>query len=172
MTKYVLAHHGIKGQRWGVRKYQNEDGSLTAAGKAKYGTGNYSDQYDRKANDTLTKDYREADAKAAEAVLDGTSKSIKAISKVADDIGTNKSGKTKAPTYNELSDTELRNRINRMNMERNYGELTGDVKKVRTGRDWTREVLQTTGAAVAIVGSIAGIALSVNSIRLDKKAKS
>ena len=28
-----LYHHGIKGQKWGVRRYQNEDGSLTAAGK-------------------------------------------------------------------------------------------------------------------------------------------
>lgn len=28
-----LMHHGIKGQRWGVRRYQNEDGTLTAAGK-------------------------------------------------------------------------------------------------------------------------------------------
>ena len=32
-----LYHHGIKGQRWGVRRYQNEDGSLTEEGKAKYG---------------------------------------------------------------------------------------------------------------------------------------
>lgn len=31
-----LWHYGIKGMRWGVRKYQNEDGSLTAAGKKKY----------------------------------------------------------------------------------------------------------------------------------------
>lgn len=29
-----LAHHGIKGQKWGVRRFQNEDGSLTGAGKA------------------------------------------------------------------------------------------------------------------------------------------
>ena len=28
-----LTHHGIKGQRWGVRRYQNPDGSLTAAGR-------------------------------------------------------------------------------------------------------------------------------------------
>lgn len=28
-----LAHHGIKGQRWGVRRYQNPDGTLTAAGR-------------------------------------------------------------------------------------------------------------------------------------------
>ena len=32
-----LIHHGIKGQRWGIRRYQNEDGSLTAAGRKRYG---------------------------------------------------------------------------------------------------------------------------------------
>lgn len=31
-----LAHHGIKGQKWGVRRYQNPDGSLTAEGKKRY----------------------------------------------------------------------------------------------------------------------------------------
>lgn len=31
-----LAHHGIKGQHWGVRRFQNEDGTLTAAGKERY----------------------------------------------------------------------------------------------------------------------------------------
>lgn len=33
-----LQHHGIKGQKWGVRRYQNPDGTLTEAGKRKYGT--------------------------------------------------------------------------------------------------------------------------------------
>lgn len=31
-----LYHHGIKGQKWGVRRYQNKDGRLTAAGKKRY----------------------------------------------------------------------------------------------------------------------------------------
>jgi len=37
MSQYgYLAHHGVKGQKWGIRRYQNKDGSLTAEGKEKY----------------------------------------------------------------------------------------------------------------------------------------
>lgn len=35
MNRY-LQHHGVEGQKWGVRRYQNEDGSLTALGKERY----------------------------------------------------------------------------------------------------------------------------------------
>lgn len=35
MDSYIY-HHSIKGQKWGIRRYQNEDGSLTSAGKKRY----------------------------------------------------------------------------------------------------------------------------------------
>ncbi len=34
-NNYILVHHGIKGMQWGIRRYQNPDGTRTAAGKAR-----------------------------------------------------------------------------------------------------------------------------------------
>ena len=39
MPSEYICHHGIKGQKWGVRRFQNEDGSLTSAGKQRAGKG-------------------------------------------------------------------------------------------------------------------------------------
>lgn len=36
MNETWLAHHGIKGQKWGIRRFENPDGSLTEAGKKRY----------------------------------------------------------------------------------------------------------------------------------------
>lgn len=36
ITNGELYHHGVKGQKWGRRRYQNEDGSLTPAGQKRY----------------------------------------------------------------------------------------------------------------------------------------
>lgn len=63
MEEYsYLAHHGIKGMRWGVRRFRNEDGSLTRAGKiryaqassANYGSGHIKQQH-RAAMEQISK---------------------------------------------------------------------------------------------------------------------
>lgn len=46
----ILQHHGVKGMKWGVRRYQNADGSLTAAGQKRY-----SNMSDEKLFKTLSK---------------------------------------------------------------------------------------------------------------------
>lgn len=54
-----LYHHGIKGQRWGVRRYQNPDGSLTPAGVRRYGTvENFNRSITKKGVIQYTKDKR------------------------------------------------------------------------------------------------------------------
>lgn len=46
-----LVHHGIKGQKWGIRRYQNPDGTLTAAGRSRRSENAY--------RSTIRKDARE-----------------------------------------------------------------------------------------------------------------
>lgn len=44
MSEYYISHHGIKGQKWGVRRYQNRDGSYTSAGRRRRAV-EFSDDY-------------------------------------------------------------------------------------------------------------------------------
>ena len=37
--EYELYHWGIRGMKWGIRRFQNKDGSLTSAGRKRYGDG-------------------------------------------------------------------------------------------------------------------------------------
>ena len=48
MENNSLTHHGILGMKWGRRRYQNKDGSLTAAGKKRYGDNEPEETVDQK----------------------------------------------------------------------------------------------------------------------------
>ena len=68
MNKYELVHYGIKGMKWGILRYQNADGTLTAAGRVR-------DRMNRKRN-----------RKRAEKVLKGSPKTVKRrLSQITDE---------------------------------------------------------------------------------------
>lgn len=79
MDNNELTHWGIRGMRWGVRRYQNKDGSLTAAGKNRLKTEDYHEDYNKAHS----------------------SKSVKT-----------------------MSDKELRERLNRLQMEKQYSQIS------------------------------------------------
>ena len=105
MENNSLSHWGIKGMKWGQRRYQNKDGSLTPAGKKRY--------------DDSHEDYRRAHDK----------KSVK-----------------------QMSDRELRERNNRLQMERQYADLT---KKKSNGKKIINAFVSTAGTITAVAGAYA-----------------
>jgi len=101
-----LRHYGIKGQRWGQRRFQEEDGTYTAAGKERYG------RVSGKASGRKTKGTGD-DRAEAQKRQNGK-----------------KRDEWKAKDVSELSDEELRRRNNRLQAEQNYkNNMTSQRKK-------------------------------------------
>ena len=66
---FELQHHGVKGMKWGVRRYQNKDGSLTPKGKKRSRLDRAADAAQRDA-DNLRKHGYTAEADAVQKVAD------------------------------------------------------------------------------------------------------
>lgn len=97
----ALCHYGIKGMKWGVRRYQNKDGTLTPAGKRRAASHpDYESAHDRKDPRTL-------------------------------------------------SDKELRARINRIQMEKQYADLTKKKSRISNGKKWVARIVMTSVTAAA-----------------------
>ena len=85
--EYELYHWGIKGMKWGIRRFQNKDGSLTPAGRKRYSDGS-----------------------------DGTSGQSKTANK--------------PKSVKDMSDDELRTKVNRLALEKNALDLERQVSSL------------------------------------------
>ena len=127
-----LYHHGILGMKWGVRRYQNSDGSLTAAGRKRYtnpdGTLNkkgkkfYAKEFERirKERKKLT-----AQKNTDERFIKLNAKQ-KANAELKNKLNPTEEAKAKTPkkkSINEMSDEELNAAINRARLEDTYRQL-------------------------------------------------
>ena len=157
-TSDELYHHGIKGQKWGVRRFQNKDGTRTSLGKRLMRTDQASktgSKFDNAFKPTIkVKD--QSPISPAEKVT----KNVAAISNNVANLSRmrRKSKKQADNPVKQMSDEELAKRIKRLEMEKRYKELSAnDVNKgKRTVEDYANVV---TSLAV-----IAGSAASIYSI--------
>ena len=100
-----LYHHGIKGMRWGIRRYQNKDGSLTPAGK-------------------------------------------KRQAKLEDNERAKAESKARRKPISKMSNDELKSRMDRMQLEKDYASLLADTSKHSKGKKFVMEVLEKAGKDV------------------------
>lgn len=167
MEKYeeMLEHHGIKGMRWGVRRYQNEDGSLTPAGKERYSR-------DVRENNAKKKDNRiQIDGPDPNRwVREDMSRSKKLIDNTSDITGKlnqaifNRSKKRAKMDLSNMTDQQLRDRINRANLENQYVDMFGP-ETVSKGRRYAKTILDAVGTVLGVGSSALAIALAIKDLK-------
>ena len=145
-----LQHHGIKGQKWGVRRFQNKDGSLTVKGRQRYST------------EVMVESKKLLDT-ANEAVGKGKNISNE-IGKVAQKEFDKKYNKEIKRSLSEMSDAELRNIVNRLNMEERYMQVM-QSRAPKLGKNKVDEILDYAGGALAIASSALGIILAIKELK-------
>lgn len=179
MENYEMLHSGIKGMKWGVRRYQNADGTLTNAGKKRYARDAREKGYDKYDGDAgvhyksskkngredLTVDagrYVKEDITRTKRLTEETSRMTGEL-KRANDIGIrNKSNKPM--DLSKMSDKELRDQINRAFLEKQYNDMFNQPQ-VSKGREHAGKVLETAGSVLAVTSSALGIALAIKELR-------
>lgn len=136
-----LQHHGIKGQKWGVRRFQNTDGSLTAEGKKRYSVSDYQQAIDK--------------TKTAGKIVNEAKTLNNTVKKLNDPAAERRIRKSAA----EMSDIELQKRVQRLNMEDNYTRMMLHRENLQRGRTFVDKALDVS--AIAVQGTVASLTIAL-----------
>lgn len=166
-----LAHYGISGQKWGVRRFQNEDNTLTAAGKIRYGIGLFKRKPGTDQDPDREKNARKLDArlnraeKKAEVANDRLWEAMN--NRFESDHGETSYSKAyleKRQADQEVKDIKILQKINnqnyisrhRLNLEEKYkqsGMSEEQAKVAAYKRDRTEKILAVAGITTLAVAS-------------------
>lgn len=169
MDNNSLNHWGIRGMKWGVRRYQNKDGTLTAAGKKRYNTEMAKLREEEKIlkNKEATKmkleklESKRANIDARKKALEDKPKDNRKSNKKPDD------SKSDRKTIKDLSDEELSATVRRLELEKRYRDL--NPERVSAGKKFlTETVIPKATRAITDVASEYVIAKTKKYLGLDK----
>lgn len=164
MDNSVLVHYGVLGMKWGVRRYQNKDGSLTSAGEKRYSRDVRENLAKKKENRIDT-----SEPDPSRWVKEDLTRSKKSVDSMNDLVNeakkfTQTAAKKERLDLSKMTDKELRQIIERENLERRYNELF-NVEKASKGKDFVEKALSVAGTTLAISSSALGIALAIKELK-------
>lgn len=163
-------HWGVKGMKWGVRRYQNADGSLTDAGKRRYSSdiaANAKKKKDNRLSEEALNDpnrWVKEDRERTKRVVDSGNQMAGNLKTLTDKSMRIQARRTEKMDLSKMTDQEMRERINRAMLEKQYDDMF-NPKKVYSGREAVSDTLEVAGSVLAITSSALSIALAIQKLR-------
>lgn len=141
----ALEHHGVKGMKWGVRRYQNPDGSLTAEGRRHVQGKTTLKQVGDKIGSAAGKAAKVIGNKAQEYRVKRAEKRSAEKEKRSEIRSNKKNQKQAKKNPLNMTDDELRSTISRLEMEKRYKDLD---RERHSGRTYAIDTLKMVGQKV------------------------